>query len=50
MTSSAKLYHVTHYIVDVATFFKGWSWLQFNNLGLVLGVALTFYTSVAKGL
>ena len=30
-------------------FFEGWSWSKFNNLGLTLGMALTFYTSVAKG-
>ena len=29
---------------------KGWSWFKFNNLGLTLGMALKFYTSVAKGL
>ena len=32
------------------TFFAGWSWFRFNNLGLALGIALKFYTSVAKGL
>ena len=32
------------------TFFKGWSWFKFNNLGLALGMALKFYTSLAKGL
>ena len=26
------------------------SWFNFNNLGLALGVALKFYTSLAKGL
>ena len=31
-------------------FFKGWSWVKFNNLGLVLGTNLYIYTSVAKGL
>ena len=30
-------------------FFEGWSWFKFNNLGLALGMALRFYTSVAKG-
>ena len=34
----------------VAIFFERYSWLKFNNLGLVLGTALRFYTSVAKGL
>ena len=28
----------------------GWSWLKLNNLELALGIALKFYTSVAKGL
>ena len=32
------------------TFFDGWSWFKFNNLGLALGTNLKFYTSVAKGL
>ena len=31
-------------------FFQGRSWFKFNNLGLVLGIASKFYTSVAKGL
>ena len=29
-------------------FFEGWSWFRFNNLGLTLGMALKFYTSVGK--
>ena len=37
-------------MITKTTFFEGWSWLKFNNLGLALGVTLTFYTSVAKGL
>ena len=32
------------------TFFEGWSWFKFNNLGLAQVKALKFYTSVAKGL
>ena len=32
------------------TFFEGWSWFKFNNLGLALGMTLKFYTRVAKGL
>ena len=32
------------------TFFEGWSWFKFNNLGLALGMALKFYISVEKGL
>ena len=31
-------------------FFEGCCWFKFNNLGLALGMALTFYTSMAKGL
>ena len=31
-------------------FSEGWSWLNFNNLGLVRGMALQFYASVKKGL
>ena len=30
------------------TFFEGLPWFKFNNLGLALGIALKFYTSVAK--
>ena len=30
-------------------FSKGWSWLKLNNLGLAVGMALKFFTSVAKG-
>ena len=32
------------------TFFEGWSWFKFNNLGLALGIALEFYTGLGKGL
>ena len=32
------------------TFFEGWSWFKFNNLGLALGANLKVYTSVAKRL
>ena len=31
-------------------FFERWSWFKFNNLGLVLGMVLKFYTSVSKRL
>ena len=31
-------------------FFQEWFWFKFNNLGLVLGMNFTFYTSVEKGL
>ena len=30
------------------TFFEGWSWLNINNLGLTLFMALNFYTSLAN--
>ena len=30
-------------------FFEGCSWFKFNNLGLALGMALKFYTKVARG-
>ena len=30
--------------------FEGWLWFNVNNLGLALGMALTFYSSVAKRL
>ena len=32
------------------TFFDGWSWFKFNNLGLALGRNLIFFNSVVKGL
>ena len=32
------------------TFVEGLSWFKFTNLGLGQGMALKFYTSVAKGL
>ena len=31
-------------------FYEDCSWINFNNLGLVLGMALKFYTSVEKEL
>ena len=30
-------------------FFEGYSWFKFYNLGLALGMALKFYSFVAKG-
>ena len=30
--------------------FEGWSWFNVNNLGLALGMALRFYSSVAERL
>ena len=32
------------------TFFVGWSWFKFNNLGLAIGTKLKFYSSLSKGL
>ena len=32
------------------TDFEGWSWAKVNNLAVELGMALKFYSSVAKGL
>ena len=32
------------------TDFEGWSWFNVNNLGLALGMALKFYSSMAKRL
>ena len=29
---------------------EGWSWFKFNNIRLALGMALKFYTTVAKWL
>ena len=31
-------------------FFEGWFWFKFNNLGLVIGMALKVYTSESQGL
>ena len=31
-------------------FFERWSWFKFTNLGLAIGMAFKFYTSVGKGL
>ena len=36
--------------VIINSFFEGWYWLKFNKLGLALGMALKFYSRVAKGL
>ena len=30
------------------TVLEGWSWFNVNNLGLALGMALKFYSSVTK--
>ena len=37
-------------MIRKTNFFEGCCWLKFNNLGLALGMALKFYTSVTKRL
>ena len=37
-------------MIKKITFFEGWSWFKFNNLGLTLGIVLEFHKSMAKGL
>ena len=37
-------------LTQKTAFIEGWSWFKFNNLGLVPGTNLKFYTSVIKGL
>ena len=39
-----------NYLTRKTTFFEGWSWFKFSNLGLALGITLKFYTSVARRL
>ena len=50
-----RRYHNLRFIriwPDKPVFLRGGlkGWFKFNNLGLTQGIALTFYTSVAKGL
>ena len=40
---------ITYGFVQKADF-EGWSWFNVNNLGLALGMALKFYSNVAKRL
>ena len=50
---SMRSYHNLNFIriwKEKPLFFEGWPWLKFNNLGLALGMALKFYTGLAKGL
>ena len=53
MKSFTKITHMTEFILWIwtskYTFFEGWSWFKFNNLGLTLDMALKIYTRVAKG-
>ena len=37
-------------LAQKATFFEGWPWFKFNNLGPPLGMVLKFYISVGKRL
>ena len=37
-------------LTRITIFIEEWSWFKFNNLALALGMALKFYTSVAKEL
>ena len=45
MTSPTKFSQIT-----LEMFFEGWSWLNFNNVGLVLDMTLKFYSNLEKGL
>ena len=47
-----KLPHCQLYedLIRKPAYFEKWSWFKFYNLGLTLGINLTFYASVAKGL
>ena len=47
-----RSYHKSNYIriCSKSWFWGRWSWFNVNNLGLTLGMVLTFYSSVAKGL
>ena len=50
---SMREFIITQFQKDLTrktNFFEGCCWFKFNNLGLALGMALKFYTSVAKGL
>ena len=57
VTKVWKLYHFCKRSYNNLNFIKIWQekphfeglpWFKFNNLGLALGIALKFYTSVAK--
>lgn len=37
-------------LIRKTDFLEGWSWFNFNNLGLVLEMTLKLYTVVAKRL
>ena len=48
MTSYNNLNFITNLLKKI--FLKGYSWFNFNNLGLIKGLTLKLYTTVAKGL
>ena len=49
---SMRSYRIQFYkdLTRKTNFFEGCCWLKFSNLGLALGMASKFYTSVTKGL
>ena len=48
--SSIFMREVLKDLARKTTFFEGWSWFKFNNLGLSLGTNLKVYAKVAKWL
>ena len=49
-TTFTKFLTATLTLFKMGLFGAAHSWFNFNNLGLVLGMTLKFYSSVAKGL
>ena len=53
MTKVCQLYYSLREVI-ITTVLKGFdqknSWFKFNNLGMAIGIALIFYTSVVKRL
>ena len=47
---SVETYHNSNFIRiwQEKSLFEGWYWLEFNNLGLALGMALKFCTNMTK--
>ena len=45
-----SLLHFYKDLTRKTNYLEGLSWFKFNNLGLVLGIALTYYCGVAKEL
>ena len=44
------VHETKHYLTRKINFFEERSWFKLNDLGLALGMTLSFHTSVAKGL